>query len=233
MRLFDPCSLREEYAIQPALNSVARCAHSATFGSVIELLLTRPHLLEFVLSGMCSDLLLESTQNYSHLIASDEGTSVGLTEWVLNEFPTSPDVFPNSLAHKILSSLSLSLLFVTYPSRLDAPDNLLDLRRQVELTPPALEALASFSSKENTSLNSPEEPDDDISIKGKKSQRHRKLAKRAGRNCAVDSRPFDNLNLAVPTSSVEAKTLAAELLVEQKSILEVCPRLIPKEHLII
>jgi hypothetical protein len=146
-----------------------------------------------------------------------------LTEWAINGFPTSPDFFSTSLAHKILLRLSLSLLFVTYSTRSDVLGDLPDLRRQVELVAPVLDAIAPLLLLDlNTTSNPLEDPGNDFNPKAKKSQRQRKLAKRAGRNSAVDLKLFDDLKVAVPASSAEAKALATELLVKQKSLLQVC-----------
>ena len=156
-----------------------------------------------------------------HIVASDEETSAILTERILNGFLTSPDDFINSLAYRLLDTLSLSLLFMMYPSPSETPDGLPRLRRDVELTSPVLQALTPLISMEDSPVNLAEEETNNINIKVKQSQRKRKIAKRGGRRPNIDSKPFDDMELPIPMSSAEAKKLATDLILQQKQTLGV------------
>lgn len=145
-----------------------------------------------------------------------------ITDWIIDRFPTNPDAFTTSLASKLLSRFSLSLLFLHYPFPKETLRIIHDHRRSVQLAFGLLPALASLSFIENTHSDAAKEVEDDRFIKVKhKTQRANKRAKRFGIGSAVDSKVFQIFDVPVPSTRQDADVLARTILEDQKHALQV------------
>jgi hypothetical protein len=210
IELFQPLLLKESSAVENALRSVSRFVGDATIVATLELLLSRQNLTEFVWSGVCSFSIVGSgtPKQYVDCAAVDQETSARLTSWVMNCFPKSPDVFADSIARRLLSQLSLSMLAVAHQA--DVSERLEKCRRDVELIFPVLQALSLLVSTEYTSSELPAWSDGGPFT----------WTDQAGEcNSSV---VFQSLKCPVPTSSDDAKRLSSQLLCELKDILQVC-----------
>ena len=138
-----------------------------------------------------------------------------LSSWIVSDFPTptTPDI-TNSLSMKLLQRLSASLLFAEYPSAADAPPELAEFWRKVELSFKTLRDLEA--STRNPRMGDAISPTNS------------KKGKSVTRRSQFDLLDSDPLAMNVPTSDTEVREARAEILSELRGILEVCgSRLMP------
>ena len=127
-------------------------------------------------------------------------------------FPCDLDDYSaTSICARLISTVSVSLLFLHYPNDDERPPGLDSSHRYVTLSNTVLEALAKIT--QSSVLELEEGP-------SKASQKARKYAKRTRQaNKSVDMTPFRALDLEVPALRHEAKEMALEILMKQRGIL--------------
>jgi hypothetical protein len=142
------------------------------------------------------------------------------------------DVFPHDLANysptavcpRLLSTVSVSLLFLRPSNRDDLPQDLDTSHQYVILSNSVLQSLVTIvqSSSSESDGGSSDEEAFPMTKRNKGSQKARKYARRGLQVATpVDSTPFRALHLEVPTSHGEAKEMAMVILSKQKGILKV------------
>ncbi len=127
-------------------------------------------------------------------------------------FPCDLDDYSaTSICARLISTVSVSLLFLHYPNDDERPSGLDSYHRYVTLSNSVLQALVGVT---QSSVLEIEENSSRVS------QKARKYAKRTRQaNKSVDMTPFRTLNLEVPTLRHEAKEMALEILMKQREIL--------------
>lgn len=135
-----------------------------------------------------------------------------VSKWVNDVFPCDLDDYSATcIVARLISIISVSLLFLHYPNDDGRPLGLDSSHRYVTLSNAVLQALAGIT---QSSILEIEEGS------SKASQKARKYAKRTRQaNKSVDITPFRELDLEVPTLRHEAKEMALEILTIQKDIL--------------
>lgn len=180
----------------------------------------RPDMLSFVLEVAldlrgCTELLLSS-------LSQDRFTFV--LNWVDDVFPHNLDNYsPKAVCPRLLSTISVSLLFLQSSNGDDLSRDLDASHQYVVLSNSVLQALVIILQSSSSELDggSSEEEAFPMTKRKKASQKARKYM-RKGRQMTkpVDSTPFRALHLEVPTSHGEAKEMALGILSEQKDILK-------------
>jgi hypothetical protein len=149
---------------------------------------------------------------YPSLLALSQDKFDYVSKWVNDVFPCDLDDYSaTSICARLISTVSVSLLFLHCPNDDELPPGLDSSHRYVTLSNAVLQALASIT--QSSVLENEEDP-------SKVSQKARKYAKRTRQaNKSVDMAPFRALDLEVPALRHEAKEMALEILMEQKDIL--------------
>ncbi|KAF8972584.1 hypothetical protein BDZ97DRAFT_1752471 [Flammula alnicola] len=194
--LFDPTNLTTLGKINDALNEFASVLSRANHVQALEDVFDNSHIVELILSGL-----------------SDE---IPLSEWILEQFPTSPKSFESSFSSKLISKLSHFFLF-----HLSSDETVRNHHQTANLAPEILQALFAgiFLEEDRLQVNA-ERPASSKKIFAKSSQKQAKLAKKATRNNALDERPFAALNIPIPRTRRDAEAAAVSLLQRLKIILE-------------
>ncbi|KAI0297517.1 hypothetical protein B0F90DRAFT_1819257 [Multifurca ochricompacta] len=204
---FQPERLRDldDDALHVALQSIQRYVRQDTLRFVFECALERNGCIEFLLSSLSHD-------SFFYVLS-----------WINEVFPTDLDNYSaNSLYARILSTISVSLLFLQYPNEDDRPEDLGSSHQYVVLSSSALESLVSaiqgsWSEVDAATLDEEALP---VVTRKKASQKARKYAKSIRKTSKpVDSAPFRSLQLDVPASSDEAREMALGILAKQREIL--------------
>jgi hypothetical protein len=148
---------------------------------------------------------------YPSLLALSQDKFDFVSKWVNDVFPCDLDDYSaTSICAKLISTISLSLLFLHYPDDDERP-RLDSFHQYVTLSNTVLQALAGIT---HSSVSEIEESSSKVS------QKARKYAKRTRQaNKPVDPTPFRTLHLEVPTLRHEAKDMGLEILSKQKEIL--------------
>jgi hypothetical protein len=135
-----------------------------------------------------------------------------VSKWVNDVFPRDLDDYSaTTICARLISTVSVSLLFLHYPDDDERPQELDSSHRYVTLSNTVLQALASIT---QSSVLEIEEGSSKIS------QKARKYAKRTRQaNKTVDMTPFRALQLDIPVLRHEAKEMALDILTKQKGIL--------------
>ena len=200
----------------------------------------RPDTLSFVLGvalGLrgCTELLLSCEQtNFSGatvltvparrpLLALSHDRFSLVLNWVDDVFPHSLDDYsPKAVCPTLLSTISVSLLFLQSPNQDDLPRDLDASHQYVVLSNSVLQALVTIIQSFEFDGGPSDEEAFPLTKRKKASQKAQKSA-RKGRQMTrpVDLTPFRALHLEVPTSHGEAKEVALGILSKQKSILMV------------
>lgn len=133
-------------------------------------------------------------------------------KWVNEAFPQDLDGYSaTSLCAKLLSAISVSLVFFPFPNVDDRPQDLDASHQYVLLSNSALQGLSSVTQSSFLEI-------EDGSLKT--TQKARKYVKRNRQATrSIDMAPFRGLDLEVPNSNHEAKEMALEILMEQKRML--------------
>ncbi|KAF8261744.1 hypothetical protein EI94DRAFT_1809815 [Lactarius quietus] len=179
----------------------------------------RPDTLSFVLEVAlelrgCTELLISSLSQEKFAF---------VLNWVDDMFPQDLTNYSSTaICPRLLSTVSVSLLFLRPPNE-DDPTRDLDASHQyVVLSNSVLQSLVTISQSSSSEIDgsSSDEEAFPMTKRKKGSQKARKYARR-GRQMAkpVDSTPFRALYLEVPTSHNEAKEMALGILGKQKAIL--------------
>ncbi|KAH9172883.1 hypothetical protein EDB89DRAFT_1962838 [Lactarius sanguifluus] len=195
----------DDESVDVALESIQQFVQPDTLSFVLEVALE--------LQG-CTELLLSS-------LSQDRFTSV--LNWVDDVFPDDLDGYsPNAICSRLLSTVSVSLLFLQPPNEDDLLRDLNASHQYVVLSNSVLQVLVTIiqSPPPEVDGGSSDEEAFPMMKRKKTSQKARKYARR-GRHMTkpVDSTPFQALHLEVPTSHGEAKEMALEILSKQKRIL--------------
>lgn len=149
---------------------------------------------------------------YLSLLALSQDKFDFVSKWVNDAFPCDlDDHSATSICARLISTVSVSLLFLHCPNDDELPPGLDSFHRYVTLSNAVLQALASIT--QSSVLETEEGP-------SKVSQKARKYTKRTRQaNKSVDMTPFRALDLEVPALRHEAKEMALEILMKQKDIL--------------
>lgn len=139
----------------------------------------------------------------------DEKAYETLSRWIISEFPTptTPDTM-NTLSMNLLQRLSASLLFAEYPSAADAPPDLLEFWRKVELSVKTLQGLETSAR--------------DSRKGGAWPPMSRKRGKTVSRDSRTDPFDSDRQEINTPTTETGVREVRASVLSELQGILEVC-----------
>lgn len=149
--------------------------------------------------------------------------------WIIDRFPTDPDVFTSTLASRLLPRISAFLLFLPFSFSTETNRSLTDHHRSVEYAPCVLQTLKSMSLPLQ-SLGVPvedvldqgeeDEPPHTLLLKVKpKTQRKNKQGRRKGP--LIDTKHFQTLGHVIPTSKEDSDQLARRMLDSLKSALQV------------
>ncbi|OCH88979.1 hypothetical protein OBBRIDRAFT_757238 [Obba rivulosa] len=200
--------LGDKVAVEGAIRTFESALESpaANVDDIIEELLSVSHLFEFVVSAI------------------SDGVASLIREHILRGLSKAPEDYTKSIAYKVLSHISISLLFAPYPSSTEGPSNLRECRRSVELAHPVLQALSrlTFCPEEVSPTSPTVESFDDLDfIQVKRKSQQGKKNKRRKRAVSVDMKLFDAIGVEAPTSEAEAISLAADLLHEQREVTQV------------
>src|SRR5712671_1591129 len=134
--------------------------------------------------------------------------------WVDQTFPRDLDSYSATpVCARLISTISLSLLFFNYPNENDKPQELEASHQYVVRSNTVLQALVDVPQRSSLEVEG---------VSSKASQKAKKIAKRnrpAHKN--VDMSPFRALHLEAPASRDEANEMALEILTKQKGILMV------------
>ena len=153
------------------------------------------------------------------------GEDSPLCRWILDRFPDNAAGFVSSLQAKLLSRISLSLIFLDDTSNKETLRALNKHGRSVELALKALQALSSMYSvggeadKPTTAVDQ-YDVGVTMKVKNKTTQREKKKARRF-ESITVDDKPFQKIGLPVPNTPEEAHELTQGILRDQKHALEV------------
>lgn len=156
---------------------------------------------------------LRRSELYLSLLALSQDKFDFVSKWVGDVFPCDLDDYSTtSICARLISTVSVSLLFLHYPIDDERPPELDSSHRYVTLSNTVLQALAGITQNFISEIEE-EAP-------SKVSQKARKYAKRTRQaNKSVDMTSFRALHLDVPASRHEAKEMALEILMKQKDIL--------------
>lgn len=217
LELFQPERLKEldDDALDVALHSVYQFLRPDSVQSVLEVALERHGCLEFLLSCKLRDFLMCDSiiPQPLRLTALSQDKFNSVSKWISDMFPQDLDGHSaTSLCARLISKLSVSLLFLQYPSEDERPQHLNSFHEYVTLSTTALQALASVT---QSSVSEIEESSSKVS------QKARKHAKRTRQAKSIDVTPFRALHLEVPALRHEAMEMALEILMKQKEILSV------------
>ena len=151
-------------------------------------------------------------ESYLSFLALSQDKFDFVSKWVNDVFPCDLDDYSATcIFARLISTISVSLLFLHYPNDDERPLGLDSSHRYVTLSNTVLQALAGIT--QSSVLEIEEGP-------SKASQKARKYAKRTRQaNKSVDITPFRELDLEVPALRHEAKEMALEILTIQKDIL--------------
>lgn len=168
-----------------------------------------------VLSSSCRvsrTISLQRFEFYLSLLALSQDKFDFVSKWVNDVFPCGLDDYSATcICARLISTVSVSLLFLHYPNDDERPPGLDSSHRYVTLSNTVLQTLAGIT---QSSVLEIEEGSSKVS------QKARKYAKRTRQaNKSVDMTPFRSLDLEVPASRHEAKEVALEILMKQKDIL--------------
>jgi hypothetical protein len=165
------------------------------------------------------------------LLALSEDKFTFVWNWVNEGFPHDLDSYAaKPLYARLLSTISLSLLFFQYPDRDDRPPDLDSFHRYVALSNPVLKVIPDVIQNSFPEINGDSSDEEQhfpmVKRKGA-SQKAQKYAKRNRQvTKSVDVTPFRAFGLDVPTSRYEARTMALSILGKQKDVLLVNSSLI-------
>jgi len=160
--------------------------------------------------------------SHLYLTQSAISNSTPLADWIMEQFPTSPDIFSSSLTEKLLARFSLFFLLTPLPLPILEIRKMTDYRRSVVRAPKVFETLLAMSFIDDGShvVDEEEELRDTNLVKRKhKSQRKNKQAMRGVNTVKPES--FKALAISVPNTRQNAEEIALGILSEQKLILEV------------
>ena len=145
--------------------------------------------------------------------------------WVDDVFSQNLDNYsPTAICSRLLSTISMSLLFLHSPNEDELPRDLHASHHYVVLSNCVLQALVTIvqSSPSEVDGGSSDEEEFPIMKRKKSSQKARKYARRSRQMTKpVDPTPFQALQLEVPSSHTEAKLIALVILRKQKRMLMV------------
>jgi hypothetical protein len=135
-----------------------------------------------------------------------------VSTWVNDIFPHDLDDYSaTSLCARLVSTISLSLLFLPYPNEDERPQGLDSSHQYILQSNAVLQALAGVT---QSSVSEIEESSARVSQKARKYAQRTRQA-----NKSVDATPFRELHLEVPALRHEAQEIALEILVKQKDTL--------------
>jgi hypothetical protein len=158
-----------------------------------------------------SRVRLDRSQPLSLLALSQDKYNV-VSKWVNDAFPRDLDDYSAaSLFAKLISKVSVSLLFLQYTNEDERPQHLDAFHEYVTLSTTVLQALASITQ------NSVLEIEESSSKVSQKARKHAKRTRQA--NKSIDVTPFRALHLKVPDLRHEGMEMALEILMKQKEIL--------------
>lgn len=137
-----------------------------------------------------------------------------VSKWVNDAFPLDLDDYSaTSLCTRLISTISLSLVFLPYPNEDERPQGLESSHQYVIQSNAVLQTLASITQSSVLEIDE---------TSSKTSQKARKYAQRTRQvNKSVDMAPFRALHLKFPILRDEAKGMASDILWKQKEILSV------------
>jgi hypothetical protein len=211
--VFQPERLKDldDDALDVALHLVHPFVRPDTVKFVLEVAMEREGCIEFLLSCE-SDGFCQQFELYLSLLALSQDKFDFVSKWVNDVFPCDLDDYSStSICARLISTVSVSLLFLHHPNDDERAPGLDTSHRYVALSNTVLQALAGITQ------SSVLEIEDGSS---KVSQKARKYAKRTRQaNKSVDMTSFRALDLEVPTLRHEAKEMALEILMKQRDIL--------------
>jgi len=168
-----------------------------------------------VLSSSCRvshTISLQRFEFYLSLSALSQDKFDFVSKWVNDVFPCDLDDYSATCTcARLISTVSVSLLFLHYPNDDERPPGLDSSHRYVTLSNTVLQALAGIT---QSSVLEIEEGSSKVPQKARK---HAKRTRHA--NKSVDMTPFRSLDLEVPALRHEAKEMALGILMKQKDIL--------------
>jgi hypothetical protein len=202
--MFDASALTSIEAVENVTFEFEAIVNKANIERVLNDVISheRPDVVRLVLSCACS----------SRYVSQYPYWKTGLNdELIMDRFPTTADAFGGSLAHKVLSQLSVFFLFAqSVPTLHESHQQL------VKEAPEVLAVIAAKLAADGT------EPIQASSVK-KVSQKKAKLARRvaAEEKQALNSGPFERLCIPVPETRQDLEQSVKIILATQRLILTV------------
>ncbi|KII86508.1 hypothetical protein PLICRDRAFT_44106 [Plicaturopsis crispa FD-325 SS-3] len=191
-------ALKSDDAIRIAVNEFETALRDGAFDALITQILSRPHLFEFLVSA--SDLLAAK---------------------VLAQFPSKHDEFISSTSAKILGKLSLSLAFLPHDFPPETFQSLRECRSSFDLALKVIPTVMALPFDAGSPIDACDEDEDEhLASMSNWIKQPRQKKKRTKRTVPLDMKVFDELGVQVPTTPQEAKNLAAQILQDQKGVLE-------------
>jgi len=170
---------------------------------------SRPHILEYILSGMlCIPVVPMRLIKQTAPAVLDDKAYERLSKWMIARFPTpaTPNVM-EALGVKLLQRLSSSLMSVEGVTTTEYRQELRELRRKVGLYLDVLKELGGYVDRASDSPNV--------------SPISRKRPKALARRAQLDPHPFDCMGIAVPVTEGEVRAVCGDILPQLQSILGV------------
>ncbi|THH16781.1 hypothetical protein EW146_g3907 [Bondarzewia mesenterica] len=198
LNIFKPELLLNDEDLDAALDVLEGTLDSESVATILTHAMQKTFAFEFVISVVKEDV-------FSFL-----------SNWILDKFPATLDDYdPNLLTMRLLGQLHLSLFSVEFPSD-HQPESLDPCMRAVALAPPVLAALPDIVEHTEIYTN-----DSEAASRTNPRPRARKMSKVMARSSMmINMKPFRDMDVEAPTNPTAAKELAAQILADQKGILE-------------
>ena len=167
----------------------------------------KTHIIELILSGiflLCKPLLCNLTD-----FEFVDMSNIPLNAWIMKNFPTDFNSFESSFERRLLNKLSKFDFFATAPD-----DTEYDHYRTVSFSPGVLQTLSAMASLKD------EEHQPESSLKKGKAKSQKQKKKHTSVQ-EFNTRPLDDLNIAIPRTSSDAQDSLNMFLGRLKNILEV------------
>jgi hypothetical protein len=219
---FQPDLLKhlDDEGVDVALEFIQQFVRPDTFSFVLGVSLELRGCTELLLSCELTNFSVQCSSPVRHFLALSQDRFAFVLHWVDDVFPHDlANYSPTSICPRLLSAISVSLVFLRPSNRDDLPRDLDASHQYVVLSNSVLQSLVTIVQSSSSEIDggSSDEEAFPMAKRKKGSQKARKYARR-GRQVAtsVDSTPFRALHLEVPTSHSEAKEMALEILSKQK-----------------
>jgi len=186
LHILAPETLRHDAILADALDEIEAVTNETNVDAVMGGLLSKPGLLEFVLSGKCCYVCLRISPSY---ITVSPTLTCRLCHYLLDSFPVSADAFDSSLVQNLLFHFWSYLFALCHSFPPDVSAGLDNCRTSVKQAPSILQAISAMLISDMNKM-------DPLVQVGSRSKGKR------GRcaSTAIDAQPFKKLGMEVPNT---------------------------------